>query len=120
MKSVEQNCEEHAKHKPEFDVFSVIVACKLHNLAACCVHWIVQHLMIILLCTGELRKHVKLPTKHIHEKNIHLSQVSSSTCYAQIHLLVICQRILISYQQISSHTSESSMWYYFPSQSFYT
>jgi len=38
MKSVEQNCEEHAKHKPEFDVFSVIVACKLHNLAACCVH----------------------------------------------------------------------------------
>lgn len=33
MKSVEQNCEKHAKHKPEFDVFSVIVACKLHNFA---------------------------------------------------------------------------------------
>jgi hypothetical protein len=33
MKSVEQNCEKRAKHKPEFDVFSVIVACKLHNLA---------------------------------------------------------------------------------------
>jgi len=53
MKSVEQNCEKHAKHKPEFDVFSVIVACKLHNLAACCAHWIVQHLMIILMCTGD-------------------------------------------------------------------
>jgi len=71
MKSVEQNCEEHMKHKPEFDVFSVIVACKLHNLAACCAHWIVQHLMIILMCTGELGKHDKLPTKHIHQKNFH-------------------------------------------------
>jgi hypothetical protein len=33
MKSVEQNCEEHVQHKPEFDVFSVTVACKLYNLA---------------------------------------------------------------------------------------
>jgi len=27
--------------------------------------------MIVLFCTGELGKHDKLPTKHIHEKNFH-------------------------------------------------
>ena len=124
---MEQNYEEHVKNKPEFDVFSVTVACKLHNLGARCADWIVQRLMITVLCTGELGKHDKLPTEHINEKNFHNPSVFHKpfpvlyhSCYSQIHLLVIYQRILISYLQISSHTSESFVWYYFPSQLFYT
>ena len=100
MKSVEQNCEEHVKHKAEFDVFSIIVACKLHNLAACHAHWILQHLMIILLCTGELGKHDNLPTKHSHEKNFHITLVFHKPLPVLVMLRSTCWSFanLVSYQ----------------------
>lgn len=97
MKSVEQNCVVHAKHNQSLMCLMLQWLVSYIALAACCAHRIVQHLMIVLLCTGELGKHDKLPTKHIHEKNFHNTLVFHKPppvfVIAQIHLLVICQRI---------------------------